>query len=112
MATRRVSFYLDESLSSRIVAQLRRQDIDIIRGPLGADDPVHLARATEMGRVVCTVDDDFLKLAAQGIEHAGIIWGEQDKYSIGDWIRYLRFIHAACDADELQNEVYFVFHVD
>lgn len=112
MATRRVSFYLDESLSSRIIAQLRRQEIDIIRGQLGADDPVHLARATEMGRVVCTMDDDFLELAARGIAHAGIIWCEQDKYSIGDWVRYLRLVHAVYEADELSNEVLFVFRVD
>lgn len=112
MATSRVSFYLDESLSPEIVTQLRMQGIDIIRGPLRADDLVHLERATDMGRVVCTEDDDFLKLAAQGKTHAGIIWGEQNKRSIGDWVKYLGFIHALCDADELRNEVYFLFHVD
>ena len=87
MAQTRIRFYFDENLSPRIVAQLRMQGIDIIRGPLGADDPVHLERATAMGRVVCTEDDDFIKLASQGIAHAGIIYGEQDKHSIGDWVR-------------------------
>ena len=112
MATSRVSFYLDESLSPEIVTQLSMQGIDIIRGPLGVEDPVHLQRASDMGRVVCAEDDDFLKLAAPGVEHAGIIKGKQDKHSIGDWIRYLRFIHSVCDADELRNEVYFLFRVD
>jgi len=112
MATKRVSFYLDESLSPEIVTQLSMQGVDIIRGPLRDDDLVHLKRATEMGRVLCTADDDFLKLAARGIRHAGIIWCEQDKYSIGDWVRYLRLVHAVYDADELRNEVYFLFRVD
>ncbi|MCY3864521.1 MAG: DUF5615 family PIN-like protein [Chloroflexi bacterium] len=112
MATNRVRCYLDESLSPEIIAQLSLQGIDIIRGPLGADDPIHLQRASEMGRVVCAEDDDFLKLAAPGLEHAGIIKGVQHKHSIGDWIKYLRFIHSVCDADELRNEVYFLFRVD
>ena len=85
MAIRRVSFYLDEMLSPRIISQLRRRGIDIIRGPLRTDDAIHLARATEMGRVVCTCDDDFLKLAAPGVAHAGIIKSVKRKHSIGDW---------------------------
>ena len=112
MATKRVSFYLDENLSPEIVTQLSMQGIDVIRGPLGDDDLVHLERANEMGRVVCTADDDFLKWRARGITHAGIIWSEQGKYSIGDWVRYLRLVHAVYDADELRNEVYFLFRVD
>lgn len=99
-------------LSPKIVEQLKRQDIDIIRGPLKTDDTVHLAYATDMGRVVCTEDRDFLRLSSQGIEHAGIIWGEQDKHSIGDWIRFLRFVNALSDADEMRNKVTYLFRVD
>ena len=88
------------------------QGIDIIRGPLTTDDLIHLERATEMGRVVCADDDDFLKLASRGIEHAGIIKGVQDRHSIGDWIRFLRFVHALSDADEMRNKVTYLFRVD
>ncbi len=112
MATSRVSFYLDESLSPEIAAQLSMQGIDIIRGQLRADDSVHLERATAMGRVLCAEDDDFLSLAAPGVEHAGIIKGVQHKHSVGDWVKYLRLVHDVCDADELRNEVYFLFLVD
>ena len=86
--------------------------IDVVRGALGADDPVHLERATVMGRVVCTTDDDFIKLAAQGIEHAGTIWGEQEYRSIGDWVKYLRLVHAAQSAEEMINAINYVFYVD
>jgi len=88
------------------------QGIDIIRGPLKVDDVVHLERATKMGRVVCTVDDDFLKLASRGKIHAGIIWCEQDEFTIGDWVRFLRFVHALSDADEMRNKVTYLFRVD
>ncbi len=112
MATGRVSFYLDESLSPKIIEQLRMQDLDIIRGQLKADDTVHLERATEMGRVVCVEDDDFLKLASQVREHAGIIKGVQDRHSIGDWVRFLRFVHALSNAEEMRNKVTHLFRVD
>ena len=105
MATSRVSFYLDEHLSPKILEQLRSQGIDVIRGPLGAQDPQHLQNATAMGRVVCTEDRDFLKLASAGFEHAGIIRGRQRRHTIGDWVRFLRLVHAVYDADELRNKV-------
>ena len=50
LAQTRIRFYIDESLSPEIVAQLRSHGIDCIRGPLGADDPVHLELATASGR--------------------------------------------------------------
>ena len=112
MATSPVKFYLDENLSPEILKQLRLQGIDAIRGPLGAQDPRHLRNATAMGRVVCTEDRDFLKLAAAGLEHAGIIRGSQRRHSIGDWVKYLRLVHSACNAEELGNTVFFVFPVD
>lgn len=107
-----IRFYLDENLSPEIVTQLSRQGVDIVRGSLGIDDPVHLKRAAAMGRVVCTEDDDFLKLAAAGIEHAGIIKGRQNHHAIGDWVKYLRFVHSICAPDDMRNNVEHLFRVD
>lgn len=112
MAQTRIRFYIDENLSPEIVTQLRTHGIDVIRGPLGADDPVHLERATSLGRVVCTSDDDFIKLAASGMEHAGVIWGEQTDFSIGDWVRYLRLVNEVQSAEELLNTINYLFYVD
>jgi len=91
---------------------LRRHGIDIIRGSLGDDDTVHLRRASAMGRVVCTEDDDFLKLTATGAEHAGIIKGRQNDHAIGDWVKYLRFIHSICAPGDMRNNVEHLFRVD
>ncbi len=112
MAQARIRFYIDENLSPEIVTQLRMHGIDVIRGPLGADDPAHLERATRMGRVVCTSDDDFIKLAARGADHAGIIWGEQTDHSVGDWVRYLRLVNEVQSSDEMINTVNYVFYIE
>ena len=112
MATSPVKYYLDENLSPEILKQLRLLGIDVIRGPLSAQDQRHLQNATAMGRVACTEDRDFLKLASAGYEHAGIIRGRQRRHSIGDWVKYLRLVHGACDAEELRNTVSFVFPVE
>jgi len=58
-----------------------------------------------MGRVLCTYDADFLSLAAEGSEHAGIVFGQQDTHYIGDWVNYLERIHAAYTAEEMRNRV-------
>ena len=65
-----------------------------------------------MGRVVCTEDRDFLRLAASGVEHAGIIRGRQWVRGIGEWVKYLRLIHAVYTAEEMRNTVLYVFAVD
>lgn len=88
------------------------QEVDIIRGQLSDDDSVHLERATEMGRFACVEDDDFLKLASQGVEYASIIKGVQRTHSIGDWIRFLRFVHALSNVEEMRNKVTHLFRVD
>lgn len=44
---------------------------------IGASDQQQLAYALSEKRVILTFDDDFLSLAATGIEHYGIIYTRQ-----------------------------------
>lgn len=92
-----------------IAEQLRLRGIDAVTvrdiGCLGDDDLVHLKRARTMGRVICTQDQDFLRLAAQGIEHAGIAFALQARTSIGDWVRGLVRLHAEATAESIRNTV-------
>ena len=46
-------------------------------GLLGASDEKHLALARTQGRVILTQDDDFLRLHAAGVKHAGIVYAAQ-----------------------------------
>jgi hypothetical protein len=74
---------------------------------LGASDEAHLALAASDGRVIFTQDDDFLRLHATGIDHAGIAYAHQHT-SIGDIIRGLMLIYQVLEPGDMQNHVEFL----
>ncbi|WP_275124856.1 DUF5615 family PIN-like protein [Aggregatilinea lenta] len=74
----------------------------------GDTDKVHLQRAAENGRVLCTSDADFLILTQEHAKHAGIIFGQKQGVSIGDWVRYIHHFHATKTAEEVVGMVFFV----
>ncbi|MBZ0318395.1 MAG: DUF5615 family PIN-like protein [Anaerolineae bacterium] len=105
-------FYFDESVELAVSEQLAAGKIDVVSAhsleKLGDEDINHLQRATELGRVLCTYDSDFLILAAEGVEHAGIVYAQQQKTSIGDWVRGIRVLHTRMTAEESQGQVIFL----
>jgi predicted nuclease of predicted toxin-antitoxin system len=107
-----IRFYFDESVELAVSEQLAAGGLDVVSAhsleALGEKDPAHLERATEMGRVLCTYDADFLRLAKTQLEHAGIIYAQQQKASVGGWVREIRAIHARLTAEEAQNQVIFL----
>ncbi len=109
MAARALRFYLDENLPVEIAAQLKARGIDMVTvrdlGLLGGSDVNHLQRAAEMGCVLCTFDSDFLRLAGEGTAHAGIVFGQQDRHYIGDWVKFLVLMHAVYTPEDMQNRV-------
>jgi hypothetical protein len=74
---------------------------------LGAADEQHLAFALQDQRVMFMQDDDFLRLHAAGIEHAGIAYARQ-RTSTGKIIHGLMLIHEVFNADEMQGNVEYV----
>ena len=109
MAARELRFYLDENMPVEIAKQLQSRGIDVVTardlGALGESDKAHLQRAAEMGRVICTHDNDYIQLASAGMEHAGIVFGQQDIHHIGAWVRYLELMHAVYEPEEMKNVV-------
>ena len=107
-----ISFYLDENLPTMIAHQLRSRGIDCVTvqelGHLGNTDEQHLERVTNLGRVLCTFDYDFLRLAVTGAEHAGIVMGQQSEHYIGDWVKFLELMHAAYTSEEMLNRIEFL----
>ena len=95
-----------------IAEQLVRRGIDVVTArdlnQLGAEDINHLEQATEAERVLCTNDADFVDLATAGKQHAGIVFGQQDKRSIGVWVTFLARIHSEYSAEEMHNSVEYV----
>jgi hypothetical protein len=105
-------FYLDENDPTEVGRQLRSSSIDAVTvrdlGQLGRADRDHLQNATAMGRMLCTHDQDFLRLAAEGAEHAGIAFSPQNRVSIGGWVRELRALHTRFDSEQVRNLVFFL----
>src|SRR6516164_586267 len=99
---RTIPFHLDENCSQAIAAGLRRRGIDVTTTPevglLGAIDEDQLAFCLTQGRVIFSYDDDLLRLAASGIEHAGVVYCQQRKRIIGDYLTR----HAKFDFDEIE----------
>ncbi len=103
-----VKFYTDEHVGRAVVHGLRQRGADVLSVPeaglLGASDEEHLERARAEGRVVFTQDEDFLRLHAAGVAHAGIAYAPQGT-SIGDIIRGLMLIHQLLEAEEMSGHV-------
>ncbi len=104
-----VRLYLDENITPKVAVQLRRRGVDSISvhelGLTGDTDVNHLKRATEMQRALVTADTDFLIMASQGVQHAGIIFGIQEQLAIGDWVNRLEMIAAVYSAEDMINHV-------
>ena len=109
--TGRIKFYTDEHVASAVVAGLRRRGVDVLTTPeadmLGASDREHLAFALAEGRTIFTQDDDFLRLHAAGVEHAGIVYAHQHT-PIGRIIQGLMLIYQVLDVDDMRNHVEFL----
>ena len=107
-----IRLYLDECLTPTIATQLRRRGIDVLSvheaGLTGDSDANHLARATALQRVLVTADTDFLIMAANGVSHAGIVFGSQIDHSVGDWVRALELICVAYEADVMVGHVEYI----
>ncbi|MCI0463903.1 MAG: DUF5615 family PIN-like protein [Gemmataceae bacterium] len=103
-----IKFYTDEHVSKAVIKGLRARGADVLTVPeaglLGATDEEHLERARTEGRVLFTQDDDFLRLHAAGIKHAGIGYAPQGT-SIGDIIRGLMRIQQVLDPQDMENHV-------
>jgi hypothetical protein len=108
----KLRFYLDENLPVEIARQLKLRGIDAITardlGLLGVADEEHLAQATELQRVLCTYDSDYLQLAAEGAAHAGVVFGQQDSHYLGDWVNWLSLMHAVYTPDEMVSRIEFL----
>jgi len=108
----KLRFYLDENVPIAVADQLRWRGIEAVTvrdlGYLGDSDINHLQRAAAMGYVLCTHDADFIEMASVGMEHAGIVFGQQHKHGIGQWVRFLELLTAVADGEDMRNRVEYV----
>src|SRR5437016_4171137 len=107
-----IRFHLDEHCDKAIAAGLRRHGIDVTTtaaaGLLHAPDEAHVAYALGQARVIFTQDQDFLRLHASGVRHAGIAYCRQRSRSIGDILDGLVLLWEIYEPEEIFNRVEFL----
>ena len=87
---------------------MRRRGIDVLTafedGRAEASDEELLARATEVGRIVFTQDDDFLAIAddwqRNGRDFAGLVYAHQLQVTVGQIVTDLQLILEVATLDE------------
>ncbi len=108
--------YMDQHVKAAVTDGLRLRGVDVVTAMEdGTDrwkDETILARATELGRVVFTQDDDFLAIADQwlvdGRNFAGLVYGHQLGVTIGQAIRDLELLSKVLDVHEMLNHIEFI----
>ena len=104
-------FHLDEHVDPAVADGLRRRGLDVTTtveaGLRRASDADHIAFANREGPVIVTQDDDFLALAATGVEHAGPIYADWQSRSIGQLIEFALLVAACVTEADMRNHVEF-----
>jgi hypothetical protein len=105
--------YIDEdAMDDDLVQALRLRGADVQTaleaGLVGRPDEDHLAYAAEEGRILYTFNvGDFMHLHGEcmsaGKPHAGIIFGDQQRFSVGEQMRRLLRIIALRSAEQMQS---------
>lgn len=107
---------MDHHVPRAITNGLRLRGVDVITaaedeaGEL--EDPALLERATELGRVLFTQDDDLLVEATRrqrrGQTFAGVIYAHQLRISIGDCVRDLEFVSKVGEPTDMAGQTLFL----
>jgi predicted nuclease of predicted toxin-antitoxin system len=107
-----VRFYLDEHIPKGVVEGLRRRGVNVLTvqeaGRSGDSDEKQLAFAAREGRVLVTFDDDFLRLDATGVPHAGIVFSQTGRCTVGKMIERLMVISSVIEPSEMKNHIEFI----
>ncbi len=107
-----IRFLLDEHVPHAIAHGLRLRGIDVLTlsdaGLLSAADGEILLYALRESRVIFTQDDDFLKLAASGRSHAGVVYAKQHRKQIGEIVQFLEVMNECFDESEMVGLVEFL----
>jgi predicted nuclease of predicted toxin-antitoxin system len=107
---------MDVHVHRAITAGLRMRGVDVITaqedGHRRALDAELLERATALGRVLFSQDEDLLVEGqfrlAQGIPFAGVIYAHQLRITIGQCVRDLELVAQVYDPADMANRIEFL----
>ena len=108
------AYYMDVHVPAAITEGLRRRGIDVLTsqedGTRRLGDEALLRRATELGRILITQDEDLLAIAAHwqadGWEFAGLVFAPQHSAGIGRYVEDLELLAKCCSSVELASRVH------
>lgn len=108
-----VALYFDVQVRAAIAEGLRLRGVDVLTAQEDdaamMDDPDLLDRAGDLGRVIFTQDQDFLREAHSRQEigefFAGVVYGHQLHLTIGQCVTDLEMIAKVYDPDDMANNV-------
>lgn len=107
---------MDAHVRKSVTDGLRLRGVDVLTaqedGADELDDPDLLDRATELGRVLFTQDDDLLREAKRrqksGKAFGGVIYSHQLNITIGQCISDLELIAKATELEEWINKTEYI----
>jgi predicted nuclease of predicted toxin-antitoxin system len=105
---------MDVHLPKAITEQLRLRGVDVLTviedGRNEAEDEDLLERARELGRLLVTQDIRFRVQAEEwqrvGRPFSGLLYGDQTRGSIGEYVETLHLIAEASDAHDWENVIH------
>ena len=111
-----IRLYMDVHVPYAMTFELRLRGVDVLTaqedGTGKLEDSKLLDRASTLGRVLVTQDEDFLKEAARRQENAlpfaGVVFAPQLDVTIGQCVRDLELISFASDPEDWADWVEFL----
>jgi predicted nuclease of predicted toxin-antitoxin system len=108
-----LALYMDVHAPMAVTEALRRKGLDVLTsqddGTATQDDEALLTRADELGRVLFSQDQDFLRIAAgwqrAGRPFAGVLFAAQQGVSLGRLADDLELLLTCCEPEELRDRV-------
>jgi hypothetical protein len=105
--------YMDVHMKAAIIAGIRRRGIDVVTAQedeaTRLEDVPLLERATALGRVLFSQDDDLLAITrarqTQGVFFAGLIYGHQLAATIGKYVLDLEVVCTVLDPEDMANRI-------
>ena len=99
---------MDVHVPRAVTTALRLRGVDVLTAQQDRcdrlDDDQLLLRATSLGRVLFSQDEDLLREGArfqrEGVEFAGVVYGHQQVVSIGQLVEDLTLIASATEVPE------------
>ena len=109
-------FYMDVHVPAAITDGLRRRGINVLTsqedGTRNASDEDLLNRATALGHLMFSQDEDLLGIASDwqrmGHHFSGLLFAPQQGVGIGRCVDDLELIARCCSLDELANRLFFI----